>query len=442
MEEQYLNVEAVNASIYNTPTIAEVKKDNFVTFELGNHTGEEHHNTFFTHINDCYNTSTTNKACIDSLSDQVYGKGLAIEGKDGEPVSEGNGNSRIAKLNKILNAKDLKKLVKDRILFGQSAVQVIYEGVGSRKKVKKIKHFPIQTLAMGKIREGDKKINEANPSMPAVREVYYHPDWAKWEPRDKLTKLPTFGYGSMDAQMEIYICKPYMPGYWYFNLPGYSAALDYCRLEADISEYQIRDIETGFSGTTLINIQRNIADQDKRDYLAGDLMNKVSGINGNKTIITFNRSENEKMTMERFPLSDAPGHYEYLAQECSRKILTSHRITNPKLLAIPTPGEQGLGNNKDEILIAAEMLKNLVIDPYQMEILDALDEILENNNFNESLMFVNLDIVSEDFLTRSLERQQALWGAEAEAKDVGPGQDDTNNTLDQHQDDKIDKNNG
>ena len=433
--------EVVNTSIYNTPVIAEVKDDKFVTFELGNYAEGEHKNSFFTHINDCYNTSTTNKACINSIVDHVYGKGIAIEGQDGEPMSEGKGNTKIGKLNKILNAKDLKKIVKDRILFGQVAIQVEYAGVGNRKKVKTLKHFPIQTLAMGKIRMGkqpsDGKDGEVNPFEPAVREYYYHPDWSKYEKKDKLTVIPAYGYGGKGTTMEIYICKPYMPGFWYFNLPDYSAGLDYAVLEKEISQYQVNDIQTGFSGTTLININRNVTDTDKRDYMVSDLKDRM-GSQGDKNFIFFNRNAEESITLERFPLNDAPNHYDYLAQECSRKLLTSHRITNPKLLAIPTPGEQGLGNNKDEILIAAEMLKNLVIDPFQMEILDTIEEILEGNGNLGSLMFVPLEIVSDDFLNASMERQQEAWEGEAKAKNTG--MDDNNKTLDQKQDKP--KNNG
>ena len=391
-------VSVVEQSIYNTPAINEIKTDNFVTYELGNFAGsEEHKNSFFAHLIDMYTQSATNKACIDSISDHVYGKGLAIKNGEGEPILKGNGNSKMGKLNNILDAKDLKRLIKDRILFGQAAVQITYSGVGRRKKIQKLTHFPIQTLAFEKM------------SMGKVKAVYYHPDWSKYEKRDKLKRIPLFGMSEdPKSETEIAICKPYVPGYWYFALPQYAGGLDYALLESRISEFLINDIDNGFSGTTIMNINRNIKDPDKRDYMVASVKEKLSGVNGDKTVIFFNENPNQSTTLERFPLSDAPSHYDYLAQESARKILTAHRITNPKLLAIPTPGEGGLGNNANEIQTAAEMLQNLVIEPLQIEVVDFLMELLDNNNFKEELMFVPLEIISEERYQQGYYEQQQL----------------------------------
>ena len=373
----------VEQSIYNTPSIIEAKSDKIVTFEMGNYSEGEHRNSFFTHMELMYRTSTTNKACIDSISDFVYGKGLAIMGTDeeGNDIPKEKG-PKASKLNNILTAKDLKRITKDYVMFNNVAIQIHYSGKGRRKKVEKLAHFPIQTLCMHKMENA------------TVKSVGYHPKWSEWEKRDKIEWLPTFGNGGKDAEVEIYILQPYVPGMWYWVLPNYVASLDYAVLENRISEFLIDDIDGGFSGTTLINIQRQIQDPNKRDYMAQDIKDKLTGPSGDKTVIFFNRNENEKVSMERFPLSDAADHFDYLSQECSRKLLTGHRITNPKLLAIPTPGEQGLGNNANEIQVAAEMFGNIVISPIQENIIDGIKEILAINNFDDDLMFIDLDIVN------------------------------------------------
>lgn len=380
-----LGIAVVEQSIYNRPAIQELKTDKIVTFELGNFKGSEYHkNSFFKHLFECYDTSNTNRACIDSISDQTYGKGLAIEGKDGEPVKDGAGNSRIEKLKKIIKAKDLKKFIKDYTLYGQAAFQITYKGVGNRKKIEMITWFPIETLAYEKMTGGE------------LKAVLYHHDWENYEKRDKLKRIPLFGKGGPEATTEIAILKPYTPGYYYFVPPCYNGGLDYCVLENRISEFLINDIDNGFSGTTIINVNKRIKDTDKRDYFVGQINEVLSGARGHKNLITFNDDEKESLKLERFPLSDAASHYDYLAQECSRKILTSHRITNPKILAVPTPGEMGLGNNANEIQIAAEMLQNLVIQPKQDEVTDFLSEILEQNNFTDKLMLVDLEIISNE----------------------------------------------
>lgn len=45
MNEHDLGWEVVSTSAYNTPTIAEVKRDKFVTYELGNYAEGEHKNS-------------------------------------------------------------------------------------------------------------------------------------------------------------------------------------------------------------------------------------------------------------------------------------------------------------------------------------------------------------------------------------------------------------
>ena len=377
---------SVEQSIYNTPSIEEVKDDNFVTFELGNFRGsEDHKNSFFDHLLECYAFSNTNKACIDSISDMVYGLGIAMEGKDGEPVSSGAGNTKIGKLEKMLTVKDLKRVVKDRILFGQAAIQITYGGTGRRKKIEKLTHFPIQTLAFERMKMGES------------RAVFYHPNWREWKKGDTLTRIPLFGHDEdPTGTTEIAILKPYVPGYYYFALPQYSGGLDYCVMEGRISEFLINDIDSGFSGTTLINVNRRIKDQDKRDYMTAALKEKAAGVHGDRTFVFYNNNPQEQVSIERFPLSDAPNHYEYLSQEASRKILTSHRITNPKILAVPTPGEMGLGNNANEIQVASEMLQNLVVGPIQNEVIDFLEEILQVNNMKEDLMFIPLEVISKE----------------------------------------------
>jgi hypothetical protein len=93
-----------------------------------------------------------------------------------------------------------------------------------------------------------------------------------------------------------------------------------------------------------------------------------------------------KTTVEDIPLNDAPAHYEYLSNECFNKLIVGHRVTSPMLLGIRN-GDGGLGNNADEIKTATLLFDNIVIKPYQLEIIEALDEILYYNEINLKLYF-------------------------------------------------------
>jgi hypothetical protein len=115
-------------------------------------------------------------------------------------------------------------------------------------------------------------------------------------------------------------------------------------------------------------------------------MGKLTGARGEKVIIAFNANAESKTTVEDLPLNDAPAHYEYLSKECFDKLIVGHRVTSPMLLGIRT-GDGGLGNNADEIKTATLLFDNIVIKPYQLEIIDALDEILAVNSISLKLYF-------------------------------------------------------
>ena len=115
-------------------------------------------------------------------------------------------------------------------------------------------------------------------------------------------------------------------------------------------------------------------------------MNKLTGARGEKVIVAFNNNKEGATTVEDLPLNDAPAHYEYLSRECQEKLIVGHKVTSPMLLGIRT-GNNGLGNNADEIKTASLLYDNLVIRTFQEELLDVIDEILAVNSISLKTYF-------------------------------------------------------
>ena len=118
-------------------------------------------------------------------------------------------------------------------------------------------------------------------------------------------------------------------------------------------------------------------------------MHKLTGARGEKVIIAFNNNAESKTTIDDVPLNDAPAHYEYLANECARKLMVAHRVTSPLLLGI-RDGNNGLGNNADEIKTASLLFQNITIKPYQDLIIDSIEQILAVNEISLKLYFKTL----------------------------------------------------
>ena len=349
------NLHIVNLASYNRPKITEDKKRQWVNY------GED--NDYYSYLIDLYTNSTTNNAIINGVSQMIYGKGVDALNSSSKP-------DEYAALRSIFSNECLRKISLDLKLLGEASFQVLYKD----GEVVKSEHFPRQTLRAEKCNEdGD------------IEAYYYFHDWSKLKPNDKPLRIASFGFGN-GKESEIKIIKRYVSGYDYYAPVDYQGGLAYAELENEISDYLINDVQNGFSGTKVVNFNNGVPDREKQLQIKSDVMHKLSGARGEKVIIAFNNNAESKTTIDDVPLNDAPAHYEYLSNECTGKLMVSHRITSPLLLGI-RDGNSGLGNNADEIKTASLLFNNVTIKPYQDLITDAMDDILAVNGISLKLYF-------------------------------------------------------
>ena len=352
------NLHIVNLSSYNRPKIKEDKKRDWVEY------GDD--NDFYTYLIDLYIQSTTNNAIINGVSQMVYGKG--IDALDSSTKTE-----EYAALRSIFHDSCLRKITFDLKLLGEASFQVLYKD----GNVARAEHFPRQTLRAEKCNDDGE-----------IEAFYYHNDWSKIKPSDKPKRIAAFGFGN-GTEPEIKIVKRYLSGYDYYCPPDYMGGIAYGELESEVADYLINDVQNGFSGTKVVNFNNGIPDRDKQLQIKSDVMRKLTGARGEKVIIAFNNNAESKTTVDDIPLNDAPQHYEYLSTECVNKLMVAHRITSPLLLGI-RDGNNGLGNNADEIKTASLLFHNTTIKPYQDLITEAMDDILAVNGISLKLYFKTL----------------------------------------------------
>ena len=396
-----MNYTITNLSAYEMPKAIEDKLKDYVAY------GED--NDYFSFLIQQFLQSATNNAAIKSISDLIYGQGLCIDGLEKD-------SAQVKELRKLINHRDLKKVILERKMLGMAAMQVIYSKAGNNRKVVGIKHFPIHTLR-------PEKMN----AVGVIENYYYHPNWIDKRPTDKLTKIPTFG-NSKEA-VELFILKPYVSGYSYFSPVGYSGALPYCELENEISDYLLNEAKNSFSGTKVINFNNGVPSATERSAISNDVKQKLTGSKGQKVIVAFNENADSKATVEDISLNDAPAHYEYLANEAMHKILVGHRVTSPMLLGIKDGGN-GLASNSDEIMVASQLFNSTVVRNFQDEILDALEEVLELNGEVPELYFITsqpIEFTEED-------QEETEEGYEVEDKKVAKVEDKDK------KDNKVDQN--
>jgi len=365
-----MNFDFLNLSGYEMPKAIEDRRKEWVAY------GED--NNYYAFLIDSYLQSATNNAAIKSISDNIYGEGICIEGKEKD-------SKEVKELRQFIGTRCLRKIILERKMLGQAAMQVIYNKAGNDRKVVKVKHFPIHTLRPEKM-----------DSEGTINNYYYHPRWSEKKRSDVLKKIPAFN--TSKEKIEIYIVKPYLSSYEYFSPVDYSGALPYVELENEIADYLLNETKNSFSGTKVINFNNGIPDNEARDMITRDVKQKLTGSRGQKVIVAFNENAESKTTVEDISLNDAPAHYEYLANEAMHKILVGHRITSPMLLGIKDSGN-GLASNADEIKNASQLFQSTVIGNYQDELIDCLSEIMELNGEVPELYFITsqpIEFTSED----------------------------------------------
>ena len=352
------NLHIVNLSSYNRPKVQEDKKKKWVAY------GDN--NNYYQYLIDLYTNSTTNNAIINGVSNMIYGKGL-------DALDSSTKTDEYAALRSIFHNKCLKKVSLDLKMLGEASFQVLYKD----GRVVKAEHFPRQTLRAEKCNDDGE-----------IEAYYYHPNWEKAKPSDKPIRIAAFGFGN-GKEPEVEIIKKYVSGYDYYCPVDYQGGLAYAELESEVADYLINDVQNGFSGTKVVNFNNGVPDREKQLSIKNDVMHKLTGARGEKVIIAFNNNAESKTTIDDVPLNDAPAHYEYLANECSTKLMVAHRVTSPLLLGI-RDGGNGLGNNADEIRTASLLFQNVTIKPYQDLIIDSIDQILAVNGISLKLYFKTL----------------------------------------------------
>jgi hypothetical protein len=127
--------------------------------------------------------------------------------------------------------------------------------------------------------------------------------------------------------------------------------------------------------------------------------------------------------------NDNDGMYEFLAKECTTKILAGHRVTSPLLFGIRGDGS-GFGNNAEELRDAFSLFQNTVIKPYQRTLLDGLQVIFNVNGINLDFYFKTLkpaDFIDVEAVKAQTVDEQEKEGIEQELsateRDLNPAAD-------------------
>ena len=389
------NVRFMALNSYVKPEVKEVSGKQWIEY------GSD--NNYFQYLIDRYNGSPTNNAIINGVIDMIYGKGLAATDAAQKP-------DEYAMMMALFTKDCMKKVVADFKMMGNAAIQVIYNQ--DHSKIVKVEHIPVETLRA-------EKCNEEG-FIPAY---YYAKSWDRVAQR-KEVPVRIDAYGTSKAGIEILYIKPYKAGYYYYAPTDYQGSLPYAELEEEVANYHISNIKNGLAPSMLINFNNGTPTEDEQTLIEARIADKFSGSsNAGRFILAFNDNKELAATIEPVQLSDASEQYQFLSEECTKKIMVGHRVTSPMLLGIKD--QTGLGNNADELKTASILFDNIVIRPLQEVLLDAVETVLSFNGASLNVYFKTLqplefkeDVVApSDVVEESTGVESSGFGFSADVSD-------------------------
>lgn len=219
-------------------------------------------------------------------------------------------------------------------------------------------------------------------SFEEVNGVWYSKDWTQRNKEKYKPKfIPLFKGLPQDEQSKEfrYVLPVFREtvGSDYYPKPDYQGVLHYIELSRQIGVYHVNNIMNGLFPSFIIQMNNGQPDPEKATEVRRDIERNISGAsNAGKFIVLFNDTKETAAQFDPFPISDADKQYEFLSRESRDTIMVGHRVTTPLLFGIRDSGG-GLGSNTDEMKQGLEIFEKKVIRPYRLDIINALEYILE-----------------------------------------------------------------
>jgi hypothetical protein len=377
------NILSINLETQTAPIIQEVQGKDYIEYGT-----EEWRNLYPQFLIDLYYNSSTHAAIINATAEMIAGEDLVVEDKD----TDLDAYVELKKFFRHANGKEtlhqvVKKLAFDFKLQGAYAIHIIWNT--ERTKIVEVYHVPVERVRAG-----------IPNNLGQIDTYYISSNWAN-ERENPPTEIAAFNTNDRTATSQLLYTGAYSPNMDCYHTPDYIAANNWALVDQRVAEFQLSNINSGFSSSFMISFANGIPTQEERFQIEQSLTEKFTGAeNAGKFILTF--SDDKTRTPEITPITPSDLDKQFLALQelLVQNILTGHRVTSPMLMGIKS--DTGLGSNVDELNAAANFYLNTVVQPLQFHILDTLQTIFSVNNIDLPVSFVQLKPITVEFTSEDL----------------------------------------
>jgi len=357
MDKKYQSFSVVNLTQQDIPVITEDVKTRYNWVPFGIQTQDD----FYPVVTQALQSSTTNAACIEGISDLIFGKGLYTKNLSFEN-----------QLSRLVPQEETKRVIFDLKLYGNGAYQVYWND--DHTKIIKFYHIPVQTL------RAEKLYGE-----PKIQNYFYCTDWYDLKAQRSKIQIPAFG--TSNEKREILWIKNYTPGKYYYSTPDWISALQFSYVEAELSNLHINNIENGFLPAVMINMNNGVPAPEERDTIEDLIERKFTGTrNAGRFMISFNDDAANKPTIDTINIENLHEKYQYVAEYAQDRILVAHRITSPLLFGIRT-ANNGFSSQSEEMKTAFSILQTMTVNPFQNLVINTLTAALLEGGYDDTQLY-------------------------------------------------------
>ena len=349
------------------------------------------YNDFPSHLVELYNNSSIHATCINAIVESIQGDGLTSD----HPETLDRANADGETWNDIF-----AKVAKDYYLFGGFALEVIYSK--DRSKISSVYHIDFSYV----------RAHEANHrgKVPGYYISYEWNENGKYKvDYTKATYLPAYNPHKREEEAsQLLYFTPYRPEQRYYPLPSYMGALKVVEVDIQTDIFHNSNLAHGLTPSLAITTFTN-ANEDDRRAIEAMLRDQYAGTHnaGQLMYIDVDSPENAPK-IEPIPQNGGDDYYISINDMIVQKVLTGHRITSPMLLGIKTPGQLG---GAQELLDAYTLFMNMVIKPYQQDILKVFERLIES----QSGLDIMLGVEQKSILDTGEEEVDVTTSKDAEA---------------------------
>ena len=365
MENNKFALDRLSFAGISLPIFKENKTKGYTTF------GED--NLYPQKLIDLYNKSPKHNAIVNQKSSYIAGDAFEIISND--TLNKAKAFDKLRNINAFEDYESFNtKISQDFELFDGYYIEVIWNR--AKTEIAELYHLPFQNVRLGKDC------------------AYYSEDWSN--SREAVIEYPMFNPTTRENK-QIYAFKMYRAGQGKYPLPSYIGALKYIEIDVEIGNYYLSNIKNGFFAQTVIQMFKGQPTPEEMRIAKRRFKKNYQGAEAEESgglIIMYNEQNEKPAEITNLQPSDFDKQFQQLNDQVQEEIFVGHRVSNPVIFGIATPGALG---QRNEIIEGYELFQTSYIEPRQ-KIKDSSFNVVFQYMADAKLKTTNKPPIGQDYI--------------------------------------------